>query len=232
MNCTEFEALLQERLDGNQRDSSTYEEHLQRCPHCSSLHQASEQLIRGLARLPGISPPEGLADRIVVQVLSERRQKSQTHRFRMAVASIAAAVLVALFLGKATPPDIRPRTTATGEKDNGVPIARHEQTPTVAESISVDESVGEAGQALVSLVARTAGETVEQSRWLLPDTLAMANPPVPEIGFWPTAMQTPEPLRQASKGVSKGLQPVLKSAQNAVNLFLRDLPVKPMEEEE
>jgi hypothetical protein len=86
--------------------------------------------------------------------------------------------------------------------------------------MSLRESVDTAGDAFASLTTRTAGETVEQTRLLLP---VMVGP-----GLEPPGLPALEPptrnLNDAGRGVSAGLEPVSGSARRAVDVFLRDLP--------
>jgi hypothetical protein len=77
--------------------------------------------------------------------------------------------------------------------------------------------MAEAGTAMAALTTRTASETVDQTRSLLPllptsTVEVLSEPPL-------------EPLREASEGVSAGLAPVAEHARRAVGVFFRDLPM-------
>jgi hypothetical protein len=84
-------------------------------------------------------------------------------------------------------------------------------------------SVAEAGTAMAALTSRTASETVDQTRSLLP---LLPTSTVEVLSAGPAPLEPPlEPLREASAGVSAGLAPVAESARRAVGLFFRDLPM-------
>jgi hypothetical protein len=86
---------------------------------------------------------------------------------------------------------------------------------------SLRENVEEATSAVASLTRRTAGETVEQGRLLLP----AVSLPAPEQAALAEPLEPPvESLRQAGQGVTTSLAPVTTSARRAVDLFLRDIP--------
>src|SRR5207302_304859 len=91
---------------------------------------------------------------------------------------------------------------------------------------SLDESVKDAGAALVALTRRTAHETFGQTRLLLPDV----SPPVPRPhpDLWQQTVEQPaQSLREAGAGVSTGLGPVADSARRAVDMFLQEIPPVP-----
>jgi hypothetical protein len=90
-------------------------------------------------------------------------------------------------------------------------------------SLSLDQSVSEAGAALSSLVQLTAQETLTQGKRLLP-----LNVPAPSLAPVETLQQTLEPpvesLRQAGQNLTTGLEPITASAQRAFLAFVDDLP--------
>lgn len=207
LNCSASEQALMDRLDGLPiTDSAALARHLARCPACRELHAAAGRLDEGLRRAPSPVPPPYLSDRIVAAVLADssppRRWPQQTRR----ALALAASVLLLLFL--AGEQQTRYRLSFPPPKDDA-PVA------------SLRDSVAEAGSAVFSLTARTADETVGQTRLLMP---VVAAPPLDD----PMSLGTIEPpmksLFGASQGVSAGLEPVTNSARRAVGLFLRELP--------
>src|SRR5207244_3173774 len=107
------------------------------------------------------------------------------------------------------------------------PVAKMEEAPPSVPPLQ--QSAGEAGSALASLLTRTADETVNQGRMLLPDHVPA--PMINAVDDWPATFESPNlPLREAGHGVSAGLEPVASSARRAFNLFLREIPPMPVEE--
>jgi hypothetical protein len=84
------------------------------------------------------------------------------------------------------------------------------------------ESAAELGQVFAALSNQTADETVGQTRRWVSN---VPGPALPKVDL--TTMEPPtRPLREAGAGVSEGLEPVTTSARRAVDLFLRELPMK------
>lgn len=218
MNCREFEDLLHRRLDGAPASAADVDEHLTSCPSCRALEVATVRLERGLRALATPEPPVNLGSRIVFDVLAQHRGV-QRRRHLALVASLAAGLLLAFLIGRTwqgvTPPAPAPQPKL---------VAKVEQPPATA---PLNQSVGEAGSALASLLSRTADETINQGRMLLPDSV-----PAPmTVDDWQPTFESPAlPLREAGQGVSAGLEPVASSARRAFNLFLREIPPMPAEE--
>jgi hypothetical protein len=84
------------------------------------------------------------------------------------------------------------------------------------------ESASELGEVVAELSNETAEETVgETRRWVS----NVPSPTLPRVDL--AAMEPPtQPLREASEGLSEGLEPVTTSARRAVDLFLRELPME------
>jgi hypothetical protein len=213
MNCRDFRDLLQQHLDGGRIDEAAYDAHRHICPDCAGLHAASVQLLVGLRLIPPPAPPVDLANRITAAVQRSRRQFLGRRRFVVPLA-VAAGLLIAiggrLFLGQwlaGTVPPHSEQTTVQGP------------APAV-ETKGLRDSVAEAGQAVVSLTSRAAGEAVNSARWLVPQVPPAIVPlrqPAPKLPV--------EALQQAAEGVGKGLAPVADSARRFTDVFLRELPV-------
>jgi hypothetical protein len=78
--------------------------------------------------------------------------------------------------------------------------------------------VSAAGAAVASLTTRTAGETVERTKVLLP----AVEPSLGKFDLPPALDEPTRSLRGAGEGVT-ALEPVADSARRAVGLFVRDL---------
>jgi predicted anti-sigma-YlaC factor YlaD len=210
VNCRDFHTLLQERLDGADRDAlPAFDEHLRSCSACAGLHAAAQRLIEGLPLPAPPGPPPDLADRIVERVLRKRLWRRPRGRRRVAVPlALAACLLIAIAARlywprpPASHPDSRPDTVV--------------QNPS-GEPVDLRESVDEAKKAVVALTARTADEAVDRTRRLLAPGDGPSEPTPPPK---PPA----QALREAGEGVGDGLEPVTNSARRAVDLFLRELP--------
>ncbi len=150
-------------------------------------------------------------------VFAERRRRNQLRYRRLAlVGAVAASLLLAVFLGRAWRPDA-PEPVAKDVKQSAPPAVP-------ARDPSLDESVQEAGSALVSLMNRTADQAVEQGRVLIPP-VQVAMPALPAADAWQAPLEQPAAsLRTARQGVAAGLEPVTNSAMRAVNLFWREVP--------
>jgi hypothetical protein len=231
MNCPDYRALLQRRLDGEPgAESAEGARHRAACLDCRDLHAAARRLEAGLGILPNPNPPSGLADRIVARVLAERRVALGFRRRILAVASLAAALLLATIAGyvwlqhRNTGP-AGPEAPARVEAPPADRLPDPERRAPVPPTVSLNQSVADAGSAMASLTRRT----VEQSKDLLPGPVAPPSLPA-TASLRPDFVGPPaQSLREAGQGVSAGFEPVTTSARRAVDLFLREIP--PMEPE-
>jgi hypothetical protein len=216
MNCRAYHDLLQARLDGAADLAADGAEHLRDCPDCRALAAAARRLDEGLRLMAAPAPPPDLAVRIAARVALVHRRARRRVRWGMALA-LAACVLLALGLrllwrGMPASPSVEPGPVVTDKgqsrPDSGPP----------AEAPTLRQSAAEAGTAVAALTGRTAGETVEKTRALLP---RVSGPDIPSAEL---PLPAGRPLREAGEGVSAGLEPVTTSARRAVDLFLRELP--------
>jgi hypothetical protein len=217
MNCADIERLVQQRLDGAPVDVPAADSHLGGCPACRQLWSACQRLEDGLRSIAPPVVPAGLRDRVVAGYLQDRQDAQRLARRRLVIGitSLAASTLFVAFLLKPwAPPVDRP--------DEPAPLVKTDEPKTAPRAGNVQDSVGEAGQALVAIVTRTAGDTVGSGRLLMPDAVAIATPMTEAWGE--TLVPPAEPVRDVSRGVSTAVAPVTNSARRAVNLFWRDLP--------
>jgi predicted anti-sigma-YlaC factor YlaD len=231
MTCSESQVLLQQHLDGEPiADRGEVDRHLADCPACRDLYASARRLQECLQSLTSIAPPADLSQRILARWLEERRSQARWRRRLLVGVGVAAALLAAIFLGYSRwRPRGEPETERSGEtanQDLGSPDFTDSPTPRIAVApagASLNQSVEEAGSALVALLNRTADETVGQGKVLLPAT--MPTPPLPAPDAWQQTLDPPvESLREAQQNVASGLEPVTSSARRAVNLFLREMP--------
>ncbi len=231
MKCPEFQEQWQRRLDGQPAaEAAELERHLASCAPCRRLDAAARRLEFGLRVLPPADLPRDLTERIVTAVLRERRQRILRGRRILVAASLAAALLLAatgyawLHLRAGSPPG--PPAPVPVAKLPPPPV---ERTPAGQPPVaSLQDSVQEAGSAVVSLTRRTAGETVDQTRMLLPErvpTTGLVNGGVLPRDL--VAGQPAQSLQETRQGVSSGIEPMTTSARRAVDLFLNELPPVP-----
>ncbi len=217
MNCTEFQETLNLLLDGQAVDRTAFDQHAAACPQCREWQVAAERLQLGLRLFPSIASPVGLSQRIVSQVLRDRRQRLLRQRSFAWAGALAASLMLALG------GYVRLQTSREAEiaARANVPVPEVEQPATVVAAPSLRDSVAEAGNAVVSLTRRTADDTVEQTRFLL----TVPIPPMDDATALQETLDTPtRSLREAGQGVSAGLEPITNSARRAFDLFLREVP--------
>ena len=233
MTCSEIHDLLQQRLDGEPiAEGAVLDRHLAACSACRELVASANRLEDYFRSLVSPTPPADLSQRILARWLEEHRQQARWRRRLLTSVAIAAALLLALFLGYQS---WRPKgETESGRNDemanqnHSSPRFAPSPSPRIAAApaeSSLNRNMEEAGSALVALVNRTADETVGQGKVLLPTT--MPAPPLPDAEAWQQTLEPPvESLREAQQNVALGLEPVTNSARRAVNLFWRELPPK------
>ncbi len=211
MTCPDCRRRLHERLDGvPASDVAGLDAHLAACPDCHALFAAVGRLEVGLRALTPPRPPADLGGRVVGRVLADRRRRARRRRALFAGLAVAAGLLLTLTL--------LARKSGTPDVVHGPTVTPPETAPTP----SLRDNVAEATSAVASLTRRTAGETAEGSRLLLPD---LPLPATDDAGLADALEPSAESLREAGHGVGAGLEPVTNSARRAVALFLRDLPV-------
>ena len=171
---------------------------------------AVERFLLGLDRLTPPAPPADLAARITARLCAESSSHRPHYRWRKIapLAGLAVAASLLLVLGL--------RITWPVGNDSAPPIAP------ITQAEPFRDSIGRAGTALATLTTQSAGTTVETTSSVFPLVNPQALQPMPPVTPIEPAS---EPFREASTGVSTGLAPVTDSAQRAVRLFMRDLPV-------
>jgi predicted anti-sigma-YlaC factor YlaD len=218
MNCHECQNWLQSELDRvsgislyvPEEPPSSLAEHLAACSKCRAWHAAAGLLRTGLPRVSPPPLPPGLADRVTVQVLADRR-KGQRRRLRLAGA-IALAASIALVLLTGRGPTSLMKSDRTQAK-----LARPGGTEPIP---SIRQTMADAGSAVALLTARTVDHAVDQTRVLLPSVDESVLPPMDLVSLEPPGPS----LSEAGQGVSAGLEPVAVSARRAFALFRRELP--------
>jgi hypothetical protein len=190
------------------------------CPNCAAWFAAAHQLEEGLRKLaPPIAPlelPSQVAARVQIAWAARRRRRWIAVS---AVAAVAAAVILAVGVrfigGVAAPPQVAP---APG------PVVQKEPTPRPPPA-DLRSAASEAGDALSSLTAKTADETVGKTKRLLQGV----DPSLGRFDLQPPLEPPTRPFREAGEGFSSGLEPVTTSARRAIRLFFENLPSEKMD---
>lgn len=78
MNCSRFETLLSDYMDGtlDPRVRAAMDQHLQECPECPILLREVEELRQDLATFPEVAVREELVDRILVRTTGKPVDRS------------------------------------------------------------------------------------------------------------------------------------------------------------
>jgi hypothetical protein len=218
MNCHVAQDLVQQNLDGTPIESPEWLAHLHQCAECRTLATAGRRLQDGLRLLAVPLPPPDLAERIVERVLLDRRRARRRLQRRWAMGlALAAGLLVALTLrlnwrGSPTGSAIAPPEQLA----KNVPVEMEKK------ALTLRESAAELGEVFAELSNETTEETVGQTRRWVSN---VPSPTLPKVDL--AAIEPPtHPLREASEGLSEGLEPVTTSVRRAVDLFLRELPME------
>jgi hypothetical protein len=145
-----------------------------------------------------------MSERICGQILKEYRVRQRRRRL-IEVAALAACLVVAVgFLNWSRPAKV---------VENPNPLGAEVASP------SLKESLQEAGAAVVSLTRRTADETLENTKLLLPAPDSAGKHRAEDPSFEGPVQS----LRMVEEGVAAGIEPVALSARRAVNLFVREV---------
>jgi predicted anti-sigma-YlaC factor YlaD len=220
MNCAGSQELWQRRLDGEPIptvDAAELELHLAACRSCRALHGLAGVLSGPHLVFDRSAPPVGLADRVVAGIQGYRRARQ---RHVWATAALAASILVAGFTYVAV--HSFHGSNANGDLVQQTPPTQPPQPQPTTDTAALDHTVQDAGFALMALTRRTAHETLEGTRLLLPDVSSPES--VADPVLFQRTLETPaESFRQASSGLSTGLEPVTASARRAVQMFWEDV---------
>lgn len=210
MNCDDCRRLLQVRLDGEAVCADDVETHLVHCSECRWLHSAADRLRVGLLAASIPVPPVGLAERIVIGVLRDRKKRTMRRRLVLVGSGLlaaAAALIVVLLLPPSAPNQIA--------QDEPKPTSKDISTPPP----SLNDNMAEATSAVASLARKTADETVTNGQ------IVASSVPLPLPKEEVSPLDPPaQSLREAGHGVATGLEPVANSARQAFDRFLHDLP--------
>ena len=207
MNCPDSCDQIQRLLDG-ETPPVDLEAHLATCKNCHELHAVARTMLRGLSQAPVEAPPDGFADGVVLAVLRDRSRR-RTRRQVVYAAALAATLLAAASVF---------RVNREGAEHTGQVAIQPEMTQP-----SLQENVQQAGQALADLTRRTAADTLQSSRTLLP-AVDFNGAAEPTAGLVDMSTEPRRALSDAVGGVSVGLEPLATSAWQAASFFRREMP--------
>jgi predicted anti-sigma-YlaC factor YlaD len=237
MNCRDAERHWNERLDGDGGEpSADLQAHLKECQACRALFAAIEPFRRALSLARRPEPPTDLASRITARLLAEHGSRLRwRQRVVWSAVGLAASVALAALVGwrwlsihPFLPPPLPPGDPIVHLPLDKVLPDDVNRSPR-AGGTSLRDEVASAGQALATLVGRTADDTVSKGRLLLPTVPSAVLPPA-SADVWRVTFEPPaRSLREAGQGVSSGLEPVAESARRAVSMLFSHVPT--MEDE-
>ena len=215
MNCLECRQRIQRFLDGapTPSDEDDFATHLIFCADCRDQYAAAQCLLDGLRIVPPCRPPAGLLERICRQVVEEQARAT---RFRRLLGSAVAASLLLMCWAVYT------ASRSGSIADTQAHLMRAPMPGAPTPSSSLHRSIQEAGSAVVALTRRTADETMDHTKLLLPVSVPQA--PLSDAGeFWQALKPPADSLWEIQEAMSTGLEPVAASARRAVGLFLREI---------
>lgn len=217
MICRLGEQLLQEHLDGH-RTADSLEHHLEACTDCAADLPFLQRLLHGIPLLHPPVPPSDLTERLTMAVLAQppRVPAPPKHRHLHPVLALALAASILLALGVWAPRVPQPNTP-----ENSDSLASIDPHPA---ALPLQDTVEEAGSAMLALTSRTAGRTLESTATFFPTMDPALLEPLPPM---PPLEPPLDPLLEAGANVSATISPLTDSARRAVGLFLRDLPISP-----
>jgi predicted anti-sigma-YlaC factor YlaD len=215
VNCSECLERLQQALDEHRGadcqsapPSSDLAQHLQSCASCRELFAAAERMQRGLELLPSPALPFGFTERVLSNVIRQRRLQRIRTLMRIAavilVGVVGAWLVVTNFRGpeKPLPPELRPD------------VVQNETPPP-----SLQAQLNEAREATFGLTRQIAQDTARGARLLLPPADRLPDPMAP-LNLEPPAMS----VQDVSRTVADGFEPVTDSAKRAWSMFRRMVP--------
>jgi hypothetical protein len=220
MTCEQFLNALQNRLDHSHDDSPEASLHVADCSVCRSWQAAADQLEAGVPLFRTTISSPMLTERIVAQVMAERKRRIRRERMRWTVGALAASVALA-FMTSA----IVPRLVSKQKNqliDTSASVKAASQGMELPAKSSAPDRMSEASMAVASLSAMAKEQTLKQTQLFMP--VATAPLPFDKLTVPQAFDGSTESLREAGKGVSEGLKPVTDSARRAWDLLLREIP--------
>jgi len=232
--CAAVLATWQASLDGELVDSTLIERHIAQCPHCRTLVQAIEKMRRAITQAPTIVVPGDMATRLTSQVLFDRRHRQSTRRVTrtvLGVCAAAAAVFLAVWLGRAVP-NIAPFDPPEREHEVVVqpPTAPEIQAKTPPIEVAMQSGATpslrsrllEAGSTMVSRATDDAFQHLPATPNLVPE---LPSAMIPEWSLEPAT----QALDDAANGASSAFEPVTSAASRAFGFFYREFgaPMNP-----
>lgn len=220
MTCEQFLNALQNRLDRLHDDSPETSLHVANCSACRSWQAAANQLEAGVPLLRTRVSSPLLTERIVVQVMAERKRRLRRQRMRWTVGALAASVALAFMTSAIVPRFVTKQKNQLIDTSASVKATSPEKD--LPANSSAPDRMSEASMAVASLSALAKEETLKQTQLFMP--VATAPLPFDKLTVPQSFDASTDSLREAGKGVSEGLKPVTDSVRRAWDLFLREIP--------
>lgn len=218
MNCEQYRDLLNQHLDGDPTADDGLGDHARQCPDCAALFRGAQRLSLAFNRMKPPPTPRYLAGYVLAALRDEKRRRLSL-RLRMVASGMAAAVLIIVLI-----PSYLPRS-----KPAEVAVVQPLQPAPEETTVTLRDTVNQAGQAVGQLTARTADETVGQTKSIW----ATVTPLPPDD--WDKAVPiepSSRPLKETGQSAVVAIEPVTNSARRAFGMLFHDLrpmdkPAKP-----
>jgi hypothetical protein len=193
-NCRAAHDWLQRQLDGADAPMpASVAEHTRECTDCRERIRAADQLMVAISTATARRTPTPLMTERIIRAVERDRRHLRLRRWAAVGSALAAAVVLAVWF------------TSAARRNAGHPV--------MASAPSLRRDAIDAGEAVAAISKRAAGETVGESRLLLPQI------ELPKIVNSSLSLAT-GPMENVGRSMADGLQPVANSARRAVNLFL------------
>jgi hypothetical protein len=148
-----------------------------------------------------------LTNNILLEVRDDRRRRLAL-RLRIIASAVAAAALLAIGITSFWP----------GPKKDTPLVVRNTQPATPETTVTLRDTVDQAGQAVGQLTARTANETVG-SFWEV-----LTPPRLDDWDKQPQIEPPMQPLKETGQSAVVAIEPMTNSARRAFGMLLRDMP--------
>ncbi|MCF6338653.1 MAG: hypothetical protein L3J84_12025 [Gammaproteobacteria bacterium] len=158
MNCAEFKGCLDDSIDQelDWAEQAVFDAHRVSCETCQAVYTAELAMLEGLRAMPVAEPPEGFADRVLVNVYKNATKQDvpqqQSHHRRgfalgfgsAAAAALAVWVVVGMFPGELSDTDsVSEQTIASVETSKNKVVEQPvvQQPPVMSIALNTQQTI-------------------------------------------------------------------------------------------
>ena len=206
MNCLEAMELLQRRLDGELIDSLSLDEHVAQCAPCREQFAGAQQLMTILKASSWPVPPGTLTERIISEVLDDRRvRRAKLVRRLWITTALAASILLFVAGSYVWMPGSKKGQEVTN-KQPGIDEGTQKAIQNFADHLA--GKARDNAQKLASVASPSIGA------FAMPDWSKLDDPLEPAAKV----------LQQSGRELGEGVQIVAQTTRQALDFFVRELP--------